>query len=249
MGAVGLPPGLLRAIEGLRRSFLWNVTGTTGGAKCLVACSDVCRPKEEGGLGIRKLSDKNDCLQLKLVHRLHADPSAPWPRWAWATAIGGRAVGLHWQSLVALMPMYRSLTRVCVGDGCRIAFWLDSWLGTLPLCCQFPALFSHALYPGATVQSVVGANLRRALVPRLTSAGERDLAVLHGLLEGFHLSPAPDCRVLLRCRKPCGALDAAALYKLRTWGGVDAPFFAFVWRNFAPSKVKNFAWLLSRDRI
>jgi hypothetical protein len=49
MGAVGLPPGLLRAIEGLRRSFLWNITGTASGAKCLVAWSDVCRPKEEGG--------------------------------------------------------------------------------------------------------------------------------------------------------------------------------------------------------
>jgi hypothetical protein len=106
---------------------------------------------EEGGLGIKKLSDKNDCLQLKLVHRLHTDPAAPWPRWAWAAAVGGRTVGLHWQNLVDLLPMYRSLTRVCVGDGCRTAFWLDSWLGTLPLCCQLPALFSHALKPDATV--------------------------------------------------------------------------------------------------
>jgi hypothetical protein len=52
MGAVALPPALLQAIEGLRRVFLWNIKDRPSGAKCLVAWSFVCTPKEEGGLGI-----------------------------------------------------------------------------------------------------------------------------------------------------------------------------------------------------
>jgi hypothetical protein len=82
MGALELPPTLLCAIEALRRAFLWNATDHPSGAKCLVAWDAVCCPKQEGGLGIKCLAAKNECMQLKLVHRLYANPAAPWPRWA-----------------------------------------------------------------------------------------------------------------------------------------------------------------------
>jgi hypothetical protein len=49
MGAMGLPPALLRAIDALRRAFLWNFEGKASGAKCLISWEQVCRPKCEGG--------------------------------------------------------------------------------------------------------------------------------------------------------------------------------------------------------
>ena len=49
--------------------------------------------------------------------------------------------------------------------------------------------------------------------------------------------------------KPSGALDAAALYKLMSWGGVEDPAAPFVWENHAPSKVRFFAWLLVKARV
>jgi hypothetical protein len=70
MGALELPPALLRAIDALRRAFLWNFSGRASGARCLVAWDLVCRPKEIGGLGIRRLEAQNSCLLVKLVHRL-----------------------------------------------------------------------------------------------------------------------------------------------------------------------------------
>jgi hypothetical protein len=74
MGVVELLPGLLRAINALWRAFLWNVEGRAFGARCLVAWEQVCRPKMEGGLGIRCLSTQNMCLQVKMLHRLHPSP-------------------------------------------------------------------------------------------------------------------------------------------------------------------------------
>jgi hypothetical protein len=59
MGAMELPPALLRAIEALRRAFLWNAADRPSGAKCLVAWDAVCRPKHEGSLGIKCLAAKN----------------------------------------------------------------------------------------------------------------------------------------------------------------------------------------------
>jgi hypothetical protein len=47
MGALELPPALLRAIEALRRAFLWNATDRPSGAKCLVAW-DAVPPQTRG---------------------------------------------------------------------------------------------------------------------------------------------------------------------------------------------------------
>jgi hypothetical protein len=251
MGTLELPPALLKAVEGLRSAFLWDIKDRrASGARCLVAWDAVCRPKLEGGLGIKCLSDKNECLEMKLVHRLHTDRDAPWPRWVWGDAAGSLPVGHHWGALAKLMPLYRGISAVAVGDGRRTAFWLDTWVGSQPLCDRLPALFSHVVRRDDSVFSVLSGGLRRALVPRLTARGEQQLCELDDILGAFSLNPGePDRRSLLRCRKNSGALDAAALYRLRTWGGVHAPFHDFVWLNHAPSKVQFFGWLLSRGRL
>jgi hypothetical protein len=87
------------------------------------------------------------------------------------------------------------------------------------------------------------------MVSRLSSEGARQLPALLDLVSGVALTSAMDSRTLTRCRRKDGALDASALYRLRTWGAVDAPFYIFVWENHAPPRVRFFAWLLSRSRV
>jgi hypothetical protein len=62
MGALELPPSLLHAIDALRRALLWNIEGRASGAKCLIAWEQYCRSKEEGGLGVKSLAERNACL-------------------------------------------------------------------------------------------------------------------------------------------------------------------------------------------
>jgi hypothetical protein len=50
-----------------------------------------------------------------------------------------------------------------------------------------------------------------------------------------------DARVLSRCTKPSGALDATANYKLCTFSGFDVPLQDFFLRN---PPIQFFAWLL-----
>ncbi|KAL0444347.1 UNVERIFIED_CONTAM: hypothetical protein Slati_2157400, partial [Sesamum latifolium] len=58
-----LPKGVIQAIEARMRKFLWQGGTRTGMAK--VAWSDVCRPLEEGGQGIRALHPLNKGLMCK----------------------------------------------------------------------------------------------------------------------------------------------------------------------------------------
>ena len=83
------PPKVVRALDSLRRSFLWNAAERASGAQCLVAWELVCRGKEEGGLGVRDLATQNYAFLLKILHRLHSIPLSRWAAWVWG-ALGER---------------------------------------------------------------------------------------------------------------------------------------------------------------
>ncbi|XP_013739311.1 uncharacterized protein LOC106442132 [Brassica napus] len=74
-----LPNQCIKEIEQLCASFLWSgPTLKATGAK--VAWKSICKPKEEGGLGIRSLKEVNKVYGLKLIWRLLLGESL-WGKW------------------------------------------------------------------------------------------------------------------------------------------------------------------------
>ncbi|WVZ49070.1 hypothetical protein U9M48_000451, partial [Paspalum notatum var. saurae] len=131
MTALQLPAGILEQIEAKHRSFLWTGTDKSKAGQCLVAWESACKSKEDGGLGIRRLDVQNSCVLLKLVHRLYHLGSSSWAAWARTrtdlASLQGEVFGHHWDAVRALLPAYRSITRVMVGNGKTTNFWLDLW--------------------------------------------------------------------------------------------------------------------------
>lgn len=126
MGAMLLPPGVVKALDARRRAFLWTGNNVVSGAQCLVAWEDVCKDKKDGGLGIKRIDTQNACLLLKLLHRLHHPVGSAWALWAGANPnladLSGDFHGTHWGALRDLLPAYRQITTVEVGDGRRTSF-------------------------------------------------------------------------------------------------------------------------------
>ncbi|KAL0448954.1 UNVERIFIED_CONTAM: hypothetical protein Slati_1451800 [Sesamum latifolium] len=58
-----LPKSIIRTIEARMRKFLWQGGSGTGMAK--VAWTDICKPTDEGGQGIRALEPLNRGLMSK----------------------------------------------------------------------------------------------------------------------------------------------------------------------------------------
>jgi hypothetical protein len=257
MGALDLPPGVLEAFDRCHRAFFWAATDRVSGAQCLIAWTQVCRSKEEGGLGVRSLRDQNDCLQVKLLHRLHTATETSWPSWVWSSlgsnplaAERGVALrGLHWSALRRLLPLYRSISTVSIGDGKTTSFWFDAWLPVGELSVAFPHLLSFFASPEATVAHVLARGLDAFLAPRLSTTASSQRALLLAALGVVRCTGEPDARSLVRCAAPHGRLRVAELYRLRTFGGVRCPFFDFVWLNHAPPRVRVFAWLLVQHRL
>ncbi|KAL0297832.1 UNVERIFIED_CONTAM: hypothetical protein Scaly_3082300 [Sesamum calycinum] len=75
-----LPKGVLKMLERKMRTFLWQ--GPSGGRQAKVAWDQICKPKAEGGLGLRSLIIMNQALILKQMWRvLQNDGSSIWVDW------------------------------------------------------------------------------------------------------------------------------------------------------------------------
>ncbi|CAM0954816.1 unnamed protein product [Alopecurus aequalis] len=190
--------------------------------------------------------------------RLFSAPDESWPRWVWAT-LGESSIdssgqlstlcGGHWQGLLQLLPLYRDISRVTIADGQRTAFWLDNWLPCGALSSCMPELFSHSMAPTVSVQKLLRAGLDVNLAPRLSATASAQRRALLATLAQVRLNDAADQRSLPLCAANDGRLRTSSLYALCMLGGELSDNYNFVWQNFAPSKVKFFAWLLVQGRI
>lgn len=75
-----LPKACLDEIESMCSAFLWSGSPNQT-HKAKVAWEDLCCPKEEGGLGIRKLRDSATVFAMSLIWRLFSNASSLWVSW------------------------------------------------------------------------------------------------------------------------------------------------------------------------
>lgn len=79
MAAFRLPSSCIKEIERLCSAFLWSGSELNG-RKAKVSWADVCRPKAEGGLGVRRLKDVSLVCSLKLIWRI-LSANTLWVNW------------------------------------------------------------------------------------------------------------------------------------------------------------------------
>ncbi|KAI4979569.1 hypothetical protein ZWY2020_016322 [Hordeum vulgare] len=131
---------------------------------------------------------QNDSILLKILHWLHSASPSRWEAWVWSFLDGrllldswrSALVREHWVCLHALMPLYRSVSHVVVGDGRMTSFWEDHWLPCGALRHTFPTLATQIMHSKVSVWVVHSLGLDAILVPRLSAAAGRErLLLLH----------------------------------------------------------------------
>ncbi|KAL0287140.1 UNVERIFIED_CONTAM: hypothetical protein Sradi_7131400 [Sesamum radiatum] len=140
-----LPISDLKVIEERMRGFLWQ--GASGRGVAKVSWEQVCRPKKEGGLGLRRVLHMNQALIFKQIWRLlQEDQSSIWVAWAlrhrlrnqtlWTVKVS--TAPWCWKKLVKLSSLIKPGLVYRVGDGNKFKLWLDLWHERGPLIATFP---------------------------------------------------------------------------------------------------------------
>jgi len=134
-----------------------------------VSLENVCKPCEEGGLGVKETRNFNSALLAKWKWRLLSEAGGKWKEILisiYGSETGRSHVGLKYQSW-----WWRDLAKVCgegdqeegwfrkdigwkVGDGSRVKLWEYVWLQSSSLKSMFSRLYSLSLDQGKRVGEV-----------------------------------------------------------------------------------------------
>ena len=145
LAVLQVPHTVILALNRILSSFFWGDVDGRGKRKW-VAWKNICRPIEEGGLGIQDFDDIQKALHYKLAWLLIQGKSL------WADFFTGKYVrGNHlslleptkgtrfWKSIVRCIPDVLSNSKWIVREG-NLSFWYDNWDDRGPLCAIHPVI-------------------------------------------------------------------------------------------------------------
>ncbi|GJY63501.1 pentatricopeptide repeat-containing protein [Tanacetum coccineum] len=101
-----LPAIIIKDINRLLKSFLWNQSEKTTG-KAKVAWSSICRPKDQGGLGLKNLQIWTNALLAKHVWNIEIKKDSLWVKWVHSVKLRGKSI---WDIKSRIGPLVQYLT-------------------------------------------------------------------------------------------------------------------------------------------
>ncbi|KAF9612720.1 hypothetical protein IFM89_003262 [Coptis chinensis] len=129
------PMSLIEEAEKAMRNLLW--TGNPAERKkTTVSWDKVCKPVEEGGLGIRKLKDINIAMLMKLAWRCKTgdDEFSVFIRSKFlnkdAAVIQYYKCSSAWPGIMLGLKEVNSRSQWAIGNGAKVDIWRDNWAGT-----------------------------------------------------------------------------------------------------------------------
>jgi hypothetical protein len=121
----------------------------------------VCKPKNQGGSGVIKLTTQNDCLFMKHLRKIFNRSNLPRVNMVWEFYYSialppakARDISFWWRDCLKSLPEYKRLASCTVLNGSSVMLWQDSWHDG-PLKWQLSHLFSFAKNEAISIASAV----------------------------------------------------------------------------------------------
>jgi hypothetical protein len=214
----------------------------------------VCSPKNQGGLGVLNLEFMNDSLLTKWLWNIE-NSKGLWKKIIASKYIKGKPLisvnqkqgdSHFWKKILSLRDNFYKYCKSLVGNVLNTSFWKSNWTGNLPLAVQFPSLFDLAYDKDISVNKVLESNFdalsfRRRIIGNLRVLFEDMLRCCNH----FSLSDQDD-RIIWSLDKK--GFSVNSLYKKKVMDQVSVTY-KFLWKSKLPQKIKNFIWLVVRNKI
>jgi hypothetical protein len=118
--ALDVDPWFIKAVDRLRRGFLWAGKPDAHGGCCLVAWEKICQPKYLGGLSFHDLRKLNAALHARWLWFQKEDATKPW-------------LGLGLKVIPDAAAIFCASISIALGDGAQTLFWDDPWIRGQPV--------------------------------------------------------------------------------------------------------------------
>jgi hypothetical protein len=239
--ALDLDPWFYKAVDKLRRSFLWVGSGDARGGSCTVAWHLVCQPKALGGLGLLNLKWMNVALRTRWAWLSRSDSSKPWH-------------GLGVQIGSDSQALFNASVRIELGNGAAILFWEDPWIGGLSAATIAPALCKLVAPAARRRRTVAAGLLHNSWALDISGVLSIDAVVEYlRLWSAVHDAalqrPTPGAvDVFVWKWSSDGVFSSRSAYGMLFHGTTGLAAAPLIWDSFAPLKHRFHAWLALRRR-
>ncbi|KAK1584321.1 hypothetical protein Q3G72_031946 [Acer saccharum] len=255
MQSVKLPSEICLKLDKINRDFLWGHT-TTKNAIHLVKWENVCLPRRNGGLGIKKTKSMNQALLAKIGWRILRNDDGIWCRLLQHKYLNNKTIldpelakgivcSSIWKGIAFGAKLIVKGVKWRIGDGSQVRFWLDDWVPGVGILMDYA---TKRLSEEELAQTVNGFMTNGCWnVQHL--AGLLPWDVVHKVVN-IHAGRehSGQDRVIWGWSK-CGNFSVKSAYSgqfeddsLPLWK------WRFIWRQKLPPKIQFFLWILLQDK-
>nr|GEY28841.1 hypothetical protein [Tanacetum cinerariifolium] len=149
---------LINDINGIMKNFLWSQNNDSKG-KAKVAWKAVCKPKNQGGLGLKDLFVWNNALLVKHLWNIANKKDTLWVKWVSTIKLNGVSIWVvqkeecdswGWKNLLTIRDLIMSHVLYKIGNGKNTYMWYDNLSGLGPLI----NIISHRILYNARLNKV-----------------------------------------------------------------------------------------------
>ncbi|GAV92479.1 hypothetical protein CFOL_v3_35858, partial [Cephalotus follicularis] len=126
----------------------------------------VCKPKKEGGIGLRRSSDCNKAAVMKLIWDLLSEKPSLWVKWSKAEILRGNSfwqmerkqgLSVTWKAILRIRSCVSANLVYSVGPNSSWSLWFDPWLHSTSLVDRLGtrAIYDTGLPREATLSEVI----------------------------------------------------------------------------------------------
>ncbi|GJU75969.1 RNA-directed DNA polymerase, eukaryota, reverse transcriptase zinc-binding domain protein [Tanacetum coccineum] len=128
-------------IDKMLKGFLWCQGDLTKG-KGKVSWNAVCKPKDQGGLGLNNLGMWNEVLITKHLWNVATKKDTLWFKWIIMEKLKGKSIwevqsdcncSVGWKNILSLKDKNREHIWWKIGNGRSVNVWHDRWCSVSPL--------------------------------------------------------------------------------------------------------------------
>ena len=235
--ALNVPKWFIKAINKIRRAFLWKGRREVQGGCCLVAWEKVQRPLELGGFGILNLEIMGWALQVRWLWLRKTDTSKPW-------------LSLDIPIHANVAALFQIALQTTIGSGSTTKFWTDKWINGNSINDLAPTVFAAVPTRARNIRLVADALVDHRwahdIQGGLSLIGLYELFQLTYILSDFVLTQEDDTHISRF--DVSGQYTAKSAYLAFFNGATTFEPWRRIWKTWAPAKCNFFLWLAVRNR-
>lgn len=272
MNVYKVPSTVAARMEQIRRNFLWGHFQEQFGLKKklhAIAWKKICKPKDQGGLGIVSIKTKNLALLSKWFYRWEHERCRKWNQWVRQKynfdSSEGLIEGLNRNGLSTCLKNIitasdnKVLNKILkhesfswkLRNGISIYFWEDLWTGSSTLMTRFKRLYQLSTLKKLSVAEFLQSWERSkssgvtVWTRALRSWEIEELEILVGIIQTIKLTPEEDELVWVPSNKPLTVKKVTELltpYEERV-------YWDFIWKLKIPQKIRLFLWKVHSNAL